>query len=103
MTESTYGVIGMSCGHCASFVTEEIERIPGVTAVAIDVDSGRVSVTSDRDLSLTTVRAAVEEAGYELAATAPPARPGMDVGSSPVSGVLSPSAGGGPPRQAAGS
>ncbi|MFF5262301.1 heavy-metal-associated domain-containing protein [Actinomadura viridis] len=66
MTENGYTVAGMTCGHCAAFVTEEIERIAGVTAVAVDVDTGRVSVTSDEGLDTEDVRAAVEEAGYEL-------------------------------------
>ncbi|MGR6924013.1 heavy-metal-associated domain-containing protein [[Actinomadura] parvosata] len=71
MTTSTYTmtgtVSGMACGHCAGFVTEEIERIPGVSAVTVDVDTGTVKVTSDTPLDPGDVRAAVEEAGYELA------------------------------------
>ncbi|MEU4553072.1 cation-transporting ATPase [Micromonospora arborensis] len=66
MTVSSYRVIGMACGHCAGFVTEEIERIPGVTAVAVDVEGDTATVTSDRPLDIAEVRAAVEEAGYEL-------------------------------------
>ncbi|GAA3935704.1 heavy-metal-associated domain-containing protein [Actinomadura viridis] len=66
MIESGYTVAGMTCGHCAAFVTEEIERIAGVTAVAVDVDTGRVAVTSNESLDTQDVRAAVEEAGYEL-------------------------------------
>ncbi|GAA3469175.1 heavy-metal-associated domain-containing protein [Nonomuraea roseola] len=66
MNQSTYTVSGMVCGHCAGFVTEEIERVAGVTAVAVDVENGVVTVTSDRDLDVADVRAAVEEAGYEL-------------------------------------
>ncbi|MET7666865.1 heavy-metal-associated domain-containing protein [Micromonospora luteifusca] len=66
MTVSSYRVIGMACGHCAGFVTEEIERIPGVTAVAVDVEADTATVTSDRPLDIAEVRAAVEEAGYEL-------------------------------------
>jgi copper chaperone len=61
-------VRGMVCGHCAGFVTEELHRIAGVTAVAVDVETGSVTVTSDRDLDPAQVRAAVEEAGYELTA-----------------------------------
>ncbi|QFG24538.1 heavy-metal-associated domain-containing protein [Actinomadura sp. WMMB 499] len=67
MSESEYRVTGMVCGHCAAFVTEEIERIPGVTGVTVDVEGGRVTVASDGDLDVATVRAAVEEAGYDLA------------------------------------
>lgn len=66
MTETTYPVSGMVCGHCASFVTEELHRVAGVTAVAVDVDNGAVTVTSDGPLDPADVRAAVEEAGYEL-------------------------------------
>ncbi|MEU6721605.1 heavy metal-associated domain-containing protein [Nonomuraea sp. NPDC046802] len=44
-------------------------RIAGVTAVAVDVDTGRVSVTSEESLDTEDVRAAVEEAGYELTHT----------------------------------
>ncbi|WP_346122560.1 hypothetical protein [Nonomuraea roseola] len=32
----------------------------------MDVENGVVTVTSDRDLDVADVRAAVEEAGYEL-------------------------------------
>ncbi|AQZ66841.1 Copper chaperone [[Actinomadura] parvosata subsp. kistnae] len=66
-TTSTYTVTGMACGHCAGFVTEEIERIPGVSTVTVDVATGMVKVTSDTPLDPGDVRAAVEEAGYELA------------------------------------
>ncbi|MCW6009583.1 heavy-metal-associated domain-containing protein [Micromonospora sp. CPCC 205371] len=68
MRHSTYAVSGMACGHCAGFVTEEIERLAGVTAVVVDVEGGTVTVTSDRDLDMADVRTAVEEAGYELTA-----------------------------------
>jgi copper chaperone CopZ len=66
VTESTYTVRGMVCEHCAGFVTEEIELVAGVIAVAVNVESGAVTVTSDKDLDIADVRAAVEEAGYEL-------------------------------------
>ncbi|PZG02851.1 heavy-metal-associated domain-containing protein [Micromonospora deserti] len=66
MTAKTYAVSGMACGHCAGFVTDEIERLAGVTAVAVDVEAGTVIITSDRDLAVAEVRAAVEEAGYDL-------------------------------------
>ncbi|WP_432156268.1 heavy-metal-associated domain-containing protein [Streptomyces sp. bgisy153] len=68
MTGTAYTVTGMACGHCAAAVTEELERIAGVTAVAVDVDTGTVVVTSDREPRTADVRAAVEEAGYGLAA-----------------------------------
>ena len=67
MSTSTYTVVGMTCGHCVSAVTEEVSRLPGVTGVDVDLASGGLTVTSDAPLEETAVRAAVEEAGYEVA------------------------------------
>ena len=64
---STYTVTGMTCGHCVSAVTTEISAIDGVGDVRVDLGSGAVTVTSDGPLSEQAVRAAVDEAGYELA------------------------------------
>jgi copper chaperone len=63
----TYTVTGMTCGHCAASVTEEISEIPGVDSVDVVVDTGAVTVTSTAPLDADAVRAAVEEAGYALA------------------------------------
>jgi copper chaperone CopZ len=62
----TYTVSGMTCTHCVMSVTEEITAMDGVTDVAVDLSTGAVAVTSDRPLDQAQVRAAVEEAGYEL-------------------------------------
>ncbi len=66
MAETTYIVKGMSCGHCASSVTEEVSGISGVSAVNVDVASGKVTVTSESALDVQAVDAAVTEAGYQL-------------------------------------
>ena len=63
----TFTVTGMTCGHCAASVTEEITEIAGVEHVDVVVETGAVTVTSAQPLDDTAVRAAVEEAGYELA------------------------------------
>ncbi len=68
MSTATYTVTGMTCAHCVSAVTGEISALPGVTDVRIDLASGAVAVTSDAPLAVGDVRAAVDEAGYELAA-----------------------------------
>jgi copper ion binding protein len=67
MSTTTYAVAGMTCGHCVTAVTEEIGAIPGVRAVDVDLASGAVAVTADGPVEDAAVRAAVEEAGYELA------------------------------------
>jgi len=65
MTESTYIVQGMTCAHCKASVTEEVSEVPGVASVDVDLASGRVTVTGD-DVDDAAVRAAVDEAGYEV-------------------------------------
>jgi copper chaperone len=69
MIEHGYTVSGMSCGHCAQSVTEELAAVPGVTEVSVDVERGRVTVKSTEALAEDTVRAAVEEAGYTYEGT----------------------------------
>ena len=67
MSTATYTVVGMTCGHCVKSVTEEVSQVPGVTDVHVDLASGGLTVTSESDVDVAVVRAAVEEAGYELA------------------------------------
>jgi copper chaperone CopZ len=67
---NTYTVTGMTCGHCVQAVTGELSALPGVREVRVDLPTGAVAVTSDDELPLEHVRAAVDEAGYELAGAA---------------------------------
>ena len=64
---NTYTVTGMTCSHCVNAVTGELTSLPGVENVQIDLPSGAVTVTSTAPLAEDDVRAAVDEAGYELA------------------------------------
>ncbi|GAB1689213.1 heavy-metal-associated domain-containing protein [Krasilnikovia sp. M28-CT-15] len=64
---TTYTVTGMTCGHCVQAVTGELSSLPGVEDVQVDLGTGAVTVTSTQPLTTDTVRAAVDEAGYELA------------------------------------
>ena len=61
---STYAVAGMTCEHCVRSVTEEVSEVPGVTAVEVDLAGARMTVEGDADHA--AVRAAVEEAGYQV-------------------------------------
>jgi copper chaperone len=63
---ATYTVSGMSCGHCVAAVTAELQKLGGVTAVDVVLDGGVVTVRSEQPLDDDAVRAAVDEAGYEL-------------------------------------
>ncbi|NIK55063.1 heavy-metal-associated domain-containing protein [Kribbella shirazensis] len=66
---TTFQVRGMTCAHCAGFVTEELESLPGVESVAVDLPTGNVTLTADRPIRPAEIRNAVEAAGYELAET----------------------------------
>jgi copper chaperone len=66
MSTETYTVSGMTCDHCVSSVTEEVSELAGVSDVQVDLASGRLTVTADQPLDPDAVRAAVEEAGYQL-------------------------------------
>jgi copper chaperone len=66
MTTTTYTVKGMTCGHCVTSVSTEIGALPGVTGVDVDLTHGAVTVSSEEPLDPAAVRAAVDEAGYEL-------------------------------------
>lgn len=68
MASATYTVKGMTCDHCVRAVTAEVGRVAGVTDVSVDLASGRVTVTAGGAVDAAAVRAAVEEAGYELEA-----------------------------------
>lgn len=68
MSTTTYVVEGMTCGSCAGKVTDRVEQIPGVTDVDIDIATGGVTLTTDAPVSDETVKQAIEEIGYKVAA-----------------------------------
>ncbi|WP_235940715.1 heavy-metal-associated domain-containing protein [Paramicrobacterium fandaimingii] len=66
---TTFGVTGMTCGHCVSAVTDELSALGTVTNVSVDLkpnEESIVTVTSDEPLETASVRAAIEDAGYSL-------------------------------------
>ncbi|MFJ2933928.1 heavy-metal-associated domain-containing protein [Streptomyces sp. NPDC087219] len=63
---TVYQVKGMTCGHCEGAVSSEISELPGVSSVTAVASTGQVTVVSAAPLDEEAVRAAVDEAGYEL-------------------------------------
>ncbi|CAD55201.1 putative regulator [Streptomyces coelicolor A3(2)] len=63
---TVYKVSGMSCGHCEGAVSGEISEIAGVASVQAVASTGEVTVVSGAPLDDAAVRAAVDEAGFEL-------------------------------------
>ena len=62
---SVYSVPGMTCQHCVSSVTTEVSAVPGVESVDVDLEAKTVTVVGGADAA---IRAAIDEAGYEIAA-----------------------------------
>jgi copper chaperone len=68
---TTVEVSGMTCGHCVSSVSEELEALAGVESVDVDLNAGGIStvtITSDKALSRSEIGEAVAEAGYLVVA-----------------------------------
>jgi len=63
---TTFQVEGMTCDHCRNAVTTEVSAVPGVQAVAVDVEAGTVTVSADQPVEQSDIAAAVDEAGYTL-------------------------------------
>jgi copper chaperone len=67
-----YLVTGMTCAHCVASVIEEVSLVPGVSSVTVDLVVGSTStvhVVSATEPALDDIRAAIDEAGYDLAGT----------------------------------
>lgn len=70
-TTTTISVSGMTCGHCVSAVSEELEAIEGVEDVKVDLNAGGIStvtITANKELSPSDIGEAVAEAGYLVVA-----------------------------------
>lgn len=57
---------GMSCSHCAAMVNIELYRIKEVTNAKVDVRDKTAIVTLSIDIEDSTIRNAVEKAGYSV-------------------------------------
>ncbi|HUS62607.1 MAG TPA: cation transporter [Acidimicrobiales bacterium] len=68
-TTTAYTVKGMTCGHCVKSVTEELNKLDGVSNVDVELETGSVTVTSESPLDHAEVIAAVDEAGFEVVST----------------------------------
>lgn len=68
-TVTTLGVTGMTCGNCVAHVTKDLETVPGVENVSVELrvgDASEVTVFSDDPLDEAALREAVDEAGYDV-------------------------------------
>ena len=66
MPTELYTVPGMTCAHCEAAITAEVEGVPGVESVAVELETKTVTVRG-ADVDDAAVREAIAEAGYEVA------------------------------------
>ncbi len=59
-----FPVPDISCGHCVSAITEQVETVDGVTSLDVNLDKKLVTVTGG---DATAIVAAIDEAGYDVA------------------------------------
>ena len=67
MSDLTFNVPGMTCGHCENAVKTEVGKVKGVATVAVDLGTKVVTVSGD-GLDHDAIVAAIDEAGYEVVA-----------------------------------
>lgn len=63
--KKTLTIDGMHCEHCAMSVTQRLNRIDGVSA-QVKLSKGRATVSCDRQVDNSTLKSAVEQAGYRV-------------------------------------
>ena len=69
METATLNVKGMTCQGCVASVTRVLKALPGVRDVEVTLDPGRATVSYDASrASVPALKAAIEDAGYDVAA-----------------------------------
>jgi copper chaperone len=69
MTERTFNVPEMSCGHCKAAVLGELSKLSGVERSNADLEKGTVEVSYDEDrVGEEQLKGAIEYAGYAVTA-----------------------------------
>lgn len=59
-------VEGMHCQHCANRVSDWLKKIKGIKSVNVDVESGKVTILSNKQIDESLIKSAIENAGYKL-------------------------------------
>ena len=68
-TLTTLDVTGMTCSHCVSAVTNELDKVDGVERVSVELHNGgtsHVTLFSDDELPQDALRHAIDEASYDV-------------------------------------
>jgi len=69
MENATLNVTGMTCQGCVASVTRVLKAVPGVSDVVVTLQPGTATVVYDATrATLPVLKAAIEDAGYDVAA-----------------------------------
>ena len=68
MERKTLSVTGMSCNGCEQNVKNALQNVEGVTRVDADHEDGTVEVVAEDDIADEDIKAAIKDAGYDVAA-----------------------------------
>lgn len=64
--EKELKIEGMMCAHCQKHVNDALAKMPGVTAVEVNLEAGTAKVTAEREIPQTEFAQVITDAGYEL-------------------------------------
>ncbi len=62
---------GMSCNHCTGRVKKALSALAGVTAVEVELASGKATVESEDIVTDALLRETVEDSGYDVRGITP--------------------------------
>ena len=69
MENATLNVRGMTCQGCVASVTRVLKAVPGVSDVVVTLQPGTATVVYDATrATLPVLKAAIEDAGYDVGA-----------------------------------
>lgn len=66
MITMTFSVPDISCEHCRTAITGEVQAVDGIDSVDVDLEAKTVTVRGE-PLDRQAIVAAIDEAGYEVA------------------------------------
>lgn len=60
-------VEGMGCQNCVKHVKETLEGLDGVSSAEVSLEDGKAVITLSKDVADDAIKAAIDEAGYDVA------------------------------------
>jgi copper chaperone CopZ len=66
LIKHTYHIDGMSCGGCATTVTNKLSAAPGITSVQVDLTTKEAEITSSQAVNVDKLQEALSNTGYTI-------------------------------------